>query len=51
MPNLADSRLPTGPRWLVVLLFLGAPLLFASNMVGARWLSGSVPPVTLAFGR
>ncbi|MDJ0389881.1 DMT family transporter [Roseomonas sp. E05] len=56
LPNLPTvSRIPfgtpAGPRWLVILLFLGAPLLFASNMVGARWLSGSVPPVTLAFGR
>ena len=38
-------------RWLPVCLFLCAPLFFASNMVAARWLSGSVPPVTLAFGR
>lgn len=32
-------------------LYLLAPLLFASNMIGARWLAGDVPPVTLAFGR
>jgi len=38
-------------RWGVVFLFLAAPLLFAGNMVGARWLAGSVPPVTLATGR
>ncbi|WBV41897.1 DMT family transporter [Pseudoroseomonas cervicalis] len=44
-------RLPAAPNWLPILLFLCAPLLFASNMIGARWLSGSVPPVTLAFGR
>ncbi|MCQ4163002.1 DMT family transporter [Roseomonas sp. GC11] len=37
--------------WLSFLLFLCAPLLFALNMVVARWLNGSVPPVTLAFGR
>lgn len=42
---------PSTARWLPVFLFLCAPLLFASNMVAARWLSGSVPPVTLAFGR
>ncbi|EHL97231.1 putative membrane protein [Acetobacteraceae bacterium AT-5844] len=38
-------------RWGIVFLFLCAPLLFAGNMLGARWLSGSVPPVTLAAGR
>lgn len=42
---------PPAPRWVLIVLFLCAPLLFASNMVAARWLSGSVPPVTLAFGR
>jgi drug/metabolite transporter (DMT)-like permease len=40
-----------GGRWGVVFLFLCAPLLFAGNMVGARWLSGTVPPITLATGR
>lgn len=51
--RLASSLVnsPAGPRWVLVFLFLCAPLLFASNMVAARWLSGSVPPVTLAFGR
>ena len=34
---------------LVVLLF--APLLLSSNMLAARWVEGSVPPVALAFGR
>ncbi|MCG7362027.1 DMT family transporter [Roseomonas sp. ACRSG] len=34
-----------------VVLFLGAPLLFAGNVLGARWLAGSVPPMTLAAGR
>lgn len=38
-------------RWGLILLFLAAPLLFAGNMVGARWLAGTVPPVTLATGR
>lgn len=33
------------------LQFLLAPLLFASNMVAARWMGGELPPVTLAFGR
>jgi drug/metabolite transporter (DMT)-like permease len=33
------------------LQFLLAPLLFASNMVAARWMEGELPPVTLAFGR
>jgi drug/metabolite transporter (DMT)-like permease len=42
---------PSTARWLPACLFLCAPLLFASNMVAARWLAGSVPPVTLAFGR
>lgn len=40
-----------GGRWGAVVLFLGAPLLFAGNMLGARWLAGSVPPMTLAAGR
>lgn len=40
-----------GGRWAAVVLFLGAPLLFAGNMLGARWLAGSVPPMTLAAGR
>jgi drug/metabolite transporter (DMT)-like permease len=33
------------------LQFLLAPLLFASNMVAARWIGGELPPTTLAFGR
>jgi drug/metabolite transporter (DMT)-like permease len=33
------------------LLFLAAPMLFASNMVGARWLAADMPPLTLACGR
>ncbi len=33
------------------LQFLLAPLLFASNMVAARWIGGELPPMTLAFGR
>ncbi len=41
----------TTGRWGIVFLFLCAPLLFAGNMLGARWLSGSVPPLTLAAGR
>lgn len=32
-------------------LFLCAPLLFSANMVIARGMNGSLPPVTLAFGR
>ncbi|KAA8994933.1 DMT family transporter [Affinibrenneria salicis] len=32
-------------------LFLLAPLLFASNMVAARWINAEFPPVSLAFGR
>lgn len=46
-----SAESPSGPRWVLVFLFLCAPLLFASNMVAARWLSGLVPPVTLGFGR
>lgn len=34
-----------------LLIFLAAPLLFASNMVGARWLATGTPPLTLAAGR
>jgi drug/metabolite transporter (DMT)-like permease len=40
-----------GGRWGVVVLFLVAPLLFAGNMLGARWLAGSVAPMTLSTGR
>lgn len=32
-------------------LFLLAPLLFASNMVAARWIGGDFPPFSLALGR
>ncbi|MCG8709887.1 DMT family transporter [Brenneria sp. 4F2] len=32
-------------------LFLLAPLLFASNMVAARWINADFPPISLAFGR
>lgn len=35
----------------IVALFLAAPLLFAGNMVGARWMNGTLPPNTLALGR
>src|SRR3954468_13360168 len=38
------------PRLALVLLFF-APLLMSSNMLAARWVEGSVPPVALAFGR
>lgn len=49
MPQPTEPKKPS--PWLLGLLFLAAPLCFASNMVGARWLSGAVPPMTLAFGR
>ena len=38
------------PR-LALILLLFAPLLMSSNMLAARWVEGSVPPVALAFGR
>lgn len=40
-----------GPGLVAAGLFLLAPLLFAANMVGARWMNGSLPPLTLAFSR
>ena len=33
------------------ILFVTVPLLFAANMLTARWLSPDIPPVTLALGR
>jgi len=30
-------------------VLLVAPVMFASNMLVARWLHGAVPPVALAF--
>jgi drug/metabolite transporter (DMT)-like permease len=39
------------PSRLALLLLLFAPLLMSSNMLAARWVEGSVPPVALAFGR
>jgi len=47
MPHL---KMPT-THMNTKLQFLLAPLLFASNMVAARWIGGELPPVTLAFGR
>lgn len=34
-----------------IIFFLLAPLLFASNMLVARWINQLIPPVTLAFAR
>lgn len=39
------------PSMIGILFFLLAPLLFASNMLVARWINQSIPPVTLAFAR
>ena len=39
------------PHRLAYVLLLFAPLLMSSNMLAARWVEGSVPPVALAFGR
>jgi drug/metabolite transporter (DMT)-like permease len=47
----SPASIEPGGRWGVVVLFLLAPLLFAGNMLGARWLAGSVPPMTLSAGR
>jgi drug/metabolite transporter (DMT)-like permease len=38
------------PR-LAYLLLLLAPALFASNMLAARWVEGTIPPVAMAFWR
>jgi drug/metabolite transporter (DMT)-like permease len=35
----------------IVLLFACAPMLFAANMLTARWIAGTVPPLTMSFGR
>lgn len=48
---VSNSATGPGSRWAVVVLFLVAPLLFAGNMLGARWLAGTVPPMTLSTGR
>lgn len=39
------------PSRLALFLLLFAPLLMSSNMLAARWVKGSVPPVALSFGR
>ncbi|EWY38911.1 hypothetical protein N825_10550 [Skermanella stibiiresistens SB22] len=39
------------PSRLAYALLLVAPLMMSSNMLAARWVEGSVPPVALAFGR
>jgi drug/metabolite transporter (DMT)-like permease len=49
--RLPPAATETASRWSAGLLFLCAPLLFAGNMLGARWLAGTVPPITLAGGR
>ncbi len=46
-PLMAAGSLPR----LALVLLLFAPLLMSSNMLAARWVEGSVPPVALAFGR
>jgi hypothetical protein len=46
----SGSSLPR-QQLLVATVFGLAPLLFASNMVEARWFSGTVSSVTLAAGR
>jgi drug/metabolite transporter (DMT)-like permease len=38
-------------RSVITFLYVCAPLLFAGNMVAARWMNGILPPVTMAFGR
>lgn len=39
------------PSFVGIIFFLLAPLLFASNMLVARWINQSIPPITLAFAR
>src|SRR5260221_1244143 len=41
---------PLSRRAAYALLFV-VPALFASNMITARWLQGTIPPVALAFWR
>jgi drug/metabolite transporter (DMT)-like permease len=49
---LAPSRPLAAPRWLLIAMVLGAPALFAANMVAGRWAhDAGLPPVFLAFGR
>jgi drug/metabolite transporter (DMT)-like permease len=43
--------LATAPKPTTILLFLAAPLLFASNMVVARGLAGAMPPASLGLAR
>src|SRR5689334_12999800 len=47
VPLMAARSMPR----LALVLLLFAPLLMCSNMLAARWVEGSVPPVALAFGR
>ena len=46
-PLMAAKSLPR----LALILLMFAPLLMSSNMLAARYVEGSVPPVALAFGR
>jgi drug/metabolite transporter (DMT)-like permease len=39
------------PQRLAYILLMAAPLRMSSNMLAARYVEGSVPPVALAFGR
>ena len=49
-PHQSPPSSPPAPALAyVVLLF--APVLMTSNMLAARWVQGSIPPVSLAFGR
>ncbi|MBK1663839.1 EamA family transporter [Rhodospirillum rubrum] len=47
---LGPTRL-SGAALMATLLFLGAPLLFAGNMLAARMMQGVLPPFTLASAR
>ena len=45
------TRPTQSPPSLAYVVLLFAPVLMTSNMLAARWVQGSIPPVSLAFGR
>jgi len=48
MPQEASSPGQSKASWLILAL---SPALMASNMIAARWIGGSIPPVATAFWR
>jgi drug/metabolite transporter (DMT)-like permease len=49
-PHQSPPSSPPAPALAYVVLVF-APVLMTSNMLAARWVQGSIPPVSLAFGR